>query len=329
MGLALLFASVCLLLVKATRRYYKLHYLWRTTLAWFDRDDKSTAFITQFPGEGAGIRDPALSPDGRLVAFSANQNSNLDIWIWDIAREVKSRLTTDPADDFAPQWSPTGEEITFYSNRKGNHDIFSVRTDGNSEPRALVATPDEERLPDWSRDGNQMFYDRIDIETGVDLWLLERAGDSGEWESRPFLQTPFAETNATFSPDSRYVAYVSDETGQNEVYVRSFPDAGRKSTVSPSGGEQPRWSRDGKELFYIEGNTLVAASVSTTPNFSLNSASSTHSAIQLAAVELGRSYDLSLDGRQILISAPVSGDAERQIRVVQNWYEEFRNRGQY
>ena len=293
--------------------------LLRHELVWSDRSGRKTgSSLTQ----EYGAYRPSLSADGRLVAFSATQNSNLDVWIWDIARGVKSRLTTAAADDFSPSWSPTGEEIAFHSNRGGNHDIFSVRTDGNSEPKALVSTAEDELVPDWSRDGKYLLYERVSTETGVDLWYLERDEDSGDWEPRPFLRTPFDESGARFSPEVRYVAYVSDETGQDEVYVRQFPGAGRKWTVSPGGGRRPSWSRDGKELFYLKGRELVAVSISTSPSFSV------HSAVPLPGVRSSGSYDISPDGRRILSFEPVDEAPEQLIRVVQNWFTKFRDREQ-
>ena len=293
--------------------------LLRHELVWSDRRGRKIGLSLT---DEYGAFRPSLSPDRRLVAYSATQNSNLDVWIWDIARGVKSRLTTAAEDDFSPVWSPTGEEIAFHSNRAGNHDIFSVPTDGNSAPKALMTTVEDERVTDWSRDGKYLLYERVSTETGVDLWYLERDEDSGGWEPRAFLQTPFAESGARFSPDVRYVAYVSDETGQDEVYVRSFPGAGRKSTVSPSGGGQPRWSRDGKELFYLKGRELVAVSISASPSFSV------HSAAPLPGVRSSGSYDISPDGRRILSFEPVGEAPEQLIRVVQNWFTEFRDREQ-
>lgn len=289
---------------------------WR--LVWLDRQGRETELSAQ--PEGVRNSRLSLSSDGRLIAYSATHDSNMDVWIWDIAKGVKSRLTTAPADDSFPRWSPTGEEIAFTSNRAGNLDIFSVRTDGNSGPEALVATLQGERAQDWSRDGKYLLYERITTETGVDLWYLERDGGTGDWEPHLLVQTPFAETNARFSPDVRYVAYVSDETGQDEVYVRSFPDASRKWTVSPDGGQLPLWSRDGKELFYRKGSELIAVSVSTSPSFSIQSAA------PLPGVSLGGYYDISPDSRRILLNEPVGETPERLIRVVQNWYEEFRDR---
>ncbi len=107
---------------------------------------------------------------------------------------------------------------------------------------------------------------------GENLWYLERKEDGSGWEPHSFLQTPFDEQGARFSPDGHYVAYVSNESGQNEVYVRPFPEGGRKVTVSSNGGRQPRWSRDGKELFYVEGQTLLAVSVSSDSSFAVGSA---------------------------------------------------------
>ncbi len=145
-----------------------------------------------------------------------------------------------------------------------------------------------------------------------------------------FLQTPFAESAAQLSPDGRYVAYVSDESGQPEIYVRPFPKGEGKTTVSTNGGRQPRWSRDGKELFYAEGSTLVAVSVSTAPELSVGSATRLFEQPTLAGgpEDLYPQYDVSQDGQQFVFAQPVGEAKEPLIQVVQNWYEEFRDRDQ-
>jgi Tol biopolymer transport system component len=141
------------------------------------------------------------------------------------------------------------------------------------------------------------------------------------------LQTSFSERAAKLSPDGRFVAYSSNESGQHEVYVRPFPEGGRKATVSSNGGKQPRWSRDGKELFYVEGSTLVAVSVSTDPSFSVGSVTRLFKHPRLTKSWYPH-YDVSADGRRFVIAEPVGGIPEPSIRVVENWYEEFRDREQ-
>ena len=261
-------------------------------LVWLDRRGEKMGQIGQAQ---LAIRDPLLSPDGRIVAVSAMETSDQDVWIWNITRGVKTRLSTAPERDFLPVWSPTGEEIAFSSNRAGNFDIFLRQADGGGEANALAATPHSEYLSDWSRDGKYLLYVLNDPETASDLWYLERNEDGSGWEPQPFLQTPFREIAARFSPDGRYVAYLSDESGQDEIYVRPFPKGGRKLTVSSNGGRQPRWSRDGKELFYVGGNTLVAVSVSTGSTFSVGAATRLFAHPGLRGERVFPQYDISAD----------------------------------
>ena len=203
--------------------------------------------------------------------------------------------------------------------------ILRRRADGSGEPQVLPAPPGSS-VCDWSRDGKYLFYELPNPDTGQDLWYLESSEDGNGWEPRLFLQTAFAEVGAQLSPDGRYVAYVSDESGQPEIYVRPFPKGEGKTTVSTNGGTQPRWSGDGKELFYAEGSTLVAVSVSTAPELSVGSATRLFEQPTLVG---GRyRYDVSEDGQQFVFAEPVGEVKEPSIQVVQNWYEEFRDRDQ-
>ena len=186
-------------------------------------------------------------------------------------------------------------------------------------------------LSDWSRDGKYLLYHVSDPETWSDLWYLERNEDGSGWEPHPFLQPPSRAVVPRFSPNGRYVAYVSDESGQMEVYVQPFPEGGRKVTVSSNGGTKVRWSRDGKELFYVEGQTLVAVSVSSGSSFSVGSATRLFEHPGLRLETNYAPYDVSADGQRFILAAPVGegGEApEPSIRVVMNWYEEFRGREQ-
>ena len=291
-------------------------------LVWLDRDGNKTGEIGEAQQDSV---DPALSPDGRLVAVAAMEGSNVDVWVWNIARAVKTRLSTSPETEWRTVWSPSGEEVAFSSNRAGNWDIFLRQADGSGEAKVLLATPHSDWVSDWSRDGKYILYALIDPETGRDLWYLERNEDGSGWEQHPFLQTSFIERTAKFSPDGRYVAYSSNESGQYEVYVRPFPEGGRKSTVSRRGGEQPRWSRDGKELFYVEGATLVAVSVSSGAAFSAGSVARLFEHPSLTRSYYPQ-YDVSADGRRFILNEPVGENPEPSIHVVQNWFAEFKDR---
>ncbi len=297
-------------------------------LVWLDRRGEKTGEIG--PVQEA-IGSPALSPDGSLVAVTATEGSNEDVWVYDIARGVRTRLSSASESDRRPVWSPAGDEVAFSSDRAGNGGIFLRQADGSGEEQVLAATPRRELLSDWSWDGKYLLYHLYDPETGADLWYLERSEDGSGWEPHPFLQTPFGEVVPRFSPDGRYVAYVSDESGQNEVYVQPFPEGGRKVTVSSNGGTQVRWSRDGKELFYVERQTLLAVSVSSGSSFSVGSATRLFEHTGLLPGGNYAPYDVSADGQRFILAEPVGEGAdapELSIRVVMNWYEEFRDREQ-
>ncbi len=297
-------------------------------LVWLDRRGEKAGEIG--PVQEV-IGSPALSPDGLLVAVTATEGSNQDVWVYDIARGVRTRLSTSPASDWRPVWSPAGDEVAFISNRAGNEDIFLRQADGSGEEKVLLATPRYEMLSDWSSDGKYLLYQLQDPETGFDLWYLERNEDGSGWEPHPFLQTPFNQFLPRFSPDGRYVAYVSDESGQTEVYVQPCPEGGRKVTVSSNGGTKVRWSRDGKELFYVEGQTLVAVSVSSGSSFSVGSATRLFEHPGLIGGTEYPPYDISADGQRFILAEWVAAGADApkpSIRVVQNWFTEFRDRQQ-
>ena len=301
--------------------------LGREHLVWVDRAGNKTGEIGVTRQE---FDTPAISPDGRFVAVMSREGTDPDIWAYDIARGARNRLSAGPEFDYGPVWSPNGDEVAFTSMRIGptttsTTDIILVRADGGGEEQVLVATSENETVFDWSRDGKYLLYDRLDPETGIDLWYLERDADGDGWTPHPFLRTPFDETMPRFSPDGRYVAYASNESDQNEVYVQRFPGGGRKITVSISGGEQVRWSRNGKELFYVEGQMLIAVSVSTGSSFTVGSATRLfeHATLKNSITP----YDVSADGQRFIVAEPVGGEApEPSIRVVLNWYEEFRDR---
>ena len=200
---------------------------------------------------------------------------------------------------------------------------MSRPADGSGEAKGVLASSDPDWVTDWSRDGRYILFARIDSENRNDLWYLERKPEGG-WEPKPFLQTPFRERASKLSPDGRFIAYSSNESGQDEIYVQPFPEGGRKYTVSTNGGQQARWSRDGKELFYVEGTTLVAVAVSTNPDFSVGSATRLFEHANLTRSWFPQ-YDVSPDGKQFIVSEPFGDEStDPKIKLVLNWYEEFR-----
>ena len=298
-------------------------------LVWVDRDGRQVEEIGQ---ARSGIYAAALSPDGRWVAVAVAQDSSPDVRVWDLTRGVSTRVSTATELDSVPVWSPAGDEVAFLSLRAGNGDIYLRQADGGGEEQALAATSETEIPSDWSRDGKYLLYDKTDPETGRDLWYLERGEDGGGWEPHPFLQEPSLQSEPKFSPNGRYVAYVSDESGQPEVYVQPFPEGGRKVTVSDSGGSLLRWSRDGEELFYVEGEKLMAVAVSTEEVFSAGLPTELFEHAGLRSSLNYPNYDVSLDGQRFILPEPVGYDEteapQATIRVVQNWFAEFKDRQQ-
>ena len=291
-------------------------------LVWVDRRGQKCGEIGQ-PAQLFAY--PALSPDGRSVAVEGMENANLDIWIYNIARAARTRLTDDPATEILPVWSPGGEEVAYGSYRTGSIDIFVRRADAGTGERVLAATGYPKRVSDWSRDGQHIVYSLKDPRNGYDLWYLKRDG-KGNWQPHPFLQTSANETMPKLSPDGRYVAYQSDESGRAEVYVRPFPEGNQKWAVSSNGGKQIRWSRNGREMFYVEGDTLVAVPVRTVPGFSMGPAARlfAHSAFKTWN---DANYDVSANGERILLPERVGAQGrEPAIHIVENWFTEVRER---
>jgi Tol biopolymer transport system component len=291
-------------------------------LVWFDRRGQR---VGELGKPAPMIHFPSLSPDGRFLAAQVTENANLDIWVYDLARGARTRLTTDLATDILPVWSPRGDELAFGSYGPGNVDIFLRRADGGGEEKALAATVHHERVSDWSRDGQYILYAHLDPQYSADLWYLERK-EKGDWKPHLFLRTLARETAPKLSPDGRYVAYVSNESGRNEIYVQPFPEGGRKWAISGNRGTQVRWSRYGRELFYVEGSTLMSVPVRTVPSFTPGTPSRLFSHPDLANW-VDPNYDVSADGQRFLLPETLGVQGpERMIRVVQNWFAEFRDR---
>jgi Tol biopolymer transport system component len=305
-------------------------------LTWFDRSGKALA--TEGP---VGPPSPAaLSPDEKTAAVLRRQVGLGvgDVWLRDLSRGVETRLTVDNATDYRGNmvWSPDSARIAFSSPVSGSADLYmkDVRASGASEP--IFRNANRKFATDWSREGF-LFYTEIDPKTRADLWYLPLKGSTGE-NAKPvaFLQTEFDESFGQISPDGRWIAYISNESGRYDVYVRSFPAGAGKWQVSLTGTasgttQQPRWSPDGKELFYVTGSggTLMlmaapvrfgrgpsgAATVFETgapePLFNVR--------INSFAPAAGTFfYSVSKDGQRFLINH-VEAASEPVLNVVVNW----------
>ena len=218
-------------------------------MVWVDSQGEA---ITLWEGEQT-YGEPRVLPDGRQVSFMMLGEDNWDVWVYDLERDVATRLTFADGLDAPGIWSPDGSYVAFASGRAGAYNLYRKRSDGSGDVERLTDFSTDQYLSDWSADGRHLLFTQ-----GDDLWvlpLIERG------EAEPFLESPFFEGEGAFSPDSRWVAYGSDETGRTEVYVRLFPARGGKWQVSNGGGHYPRWSADGRRLFYRNDTGIMVANV--------------------------------------------------------------------
>ena len=283
-------------------------------LSWIDRSGKATATAAP-PGIYNNFR---LAPDDKRVAFDRPN----DVWVMDLVRGVPSRLTADPAVSNLPIWSPDGLRILYPNRRRGVFDLYikSASGAGPEEVMVKLGTPTG-WATSWSRDGHYILYQMPSDKRIQELWIAPQFGDRKPF---PYLQTQFNEAEGAFSPDGHWVAYVSDETGRNEVYVQAFPLSGAKSLISAGGGSQPAWRKDGTELFYVAADrNLMAVPVKFTPTFD---ASVPKPLFPLPnAVPTGLQiymYAVAGDGQRFLVATPPGTAAQAAssgYQVVLNW----------
>jgi eukaryotic-like serine/threonine-protein kinase len=263
---------------------------------------------------------PSVSPDGRRMAFAIAEGANTDIWVLDLDRGSLTRLTSDAAIDLRPTWTPDGERVTFGSNQAGPMDLYWTKADGSEPEKALLAAPLAQQPTSWSPDGRHLAYSEEDPNTGFDLWVLTLGGPR-----TPFLRTAFDERGASFSRDGRWLAYTSNESARDEIYVRPFPGPGPKWQISTGGGSEPVWARNGEELFYRSGDKMMAVAVSTTPPFQVQKPRVLFEG-EYARPDPMTSYDVTPDGRFVMVRGETQSSAPSPLHVVLNWFEELKAR---
>jgi len=279
-------------------------------MTWFDRSGNKIGTI----GEEGTFLKPAISPDGRTMMADRldSQTGSYDLWLYDLARGTSTRLTFDSRQNSYPVWSPDGASVAFASNRNGHYQIYRISVTGGKE-EVLLESPQDKFPADWSRDGKYLVYYLIDPATKYDLWAMPLTGDRKPF---PLLTSPFNEQRPTLSPDARWLAYSSDETGTDEIYVQSFPSMERKWKVSVGGGTRPVWTRDGKELFYIASDRrLMVAAVRAGADFRTEAPRALFTVRQ----NLTRFFDLSLDGSKVVLVDPVPDSPPPAVNLVLNW----------
>jgi len=295
---------------------YRSNILRNSQLTWFDRTGKQLGTV----GTPGLMLTPSLSPDEKQVAIlHADLTSASEIWLVDLSRQTSSRFTFDPEMDTNPVWSPDGSRIVFSSNRSGQFDLYWKLSNGAGNEELLFKSDNPKIVTDWSNDGRFILYQESAANRMGDLWALPLFGDKKPF---PIIQSNFRESQAKFSPDGRWIAYVSDESGTAQVYVQNFPNAGGKLMISINGGFQPRWRRDGKELFYFgTDNKLMVVQVKTSGNdFEAGSPSPLFQASLTPPIPVGGSAgEVTHDGQRFLINVLVEESSSSPAIVVQNW----------
>lgn len=309
--------------------YQSIGTRWKRELALFDSSGEK---ISSF-GQPEIYRFARLSKDGKRIAMEIVdlQSHNVDLWLYEIARGIQTRFTFEPAADIFPLWSPDGGRLVFSSNRKGHFDIYSKSTTGSAPEELLSDLGGLDKYPnDWSSDGKYvLFSTAIDQTKKSDLWILPMAGDR---KPIPYLQTEFDERGGAFSPDMRWIAYVSDESGKNEVYVRPFVEPGTQNAsaalgkwqVSTNGGGGAKWRADGKAIFHGAENKIMMAEV--------GAKGSTFEVLKVTQhMDLQGKHqitlsDMSSDGKRVLGTITSSQEKSVPLTLVVNWDAELKKK---
>ena len=291
----------------------------RQTLVSVDRQGK----VEPLPYEPRGYEEPRFSPDGKRLAVTFRAD-NPDIWILDISRGSSARLTFEAGEDETPVWTADGGKVTYSADRAGHpRALYWKPADGSGSEERLVESQTHPHVSSWSPDGRTLVYTEFDPVSSGDIWMLT-LGE--KVKRRPWLRTPFNERAARFSPDGHWLAYVSNDSGRDEVYVQPFPGPGGKWQISVSGGTEPVWSHNGSEIFYRSGDKMMAVGVASGRGFS---AETPHVLFEGRFVPTRRgeaAYDVSPDDRRfVMVQRDVQSVATR-LNVVLNFLEELKRR---
>ncbi len=295
------------------------------TLVWVDRNGKEEPLTIP-----AGVYDnPRISPDGKRVALSVGPTETQDVWVWDFGLKTLTRLTFDKGQDGFPVWTPDGKRIAFHTHQKnGRGSIYWKAADGTGEDEAVGSFPGIEIFPcSWSGDGRTLLVTAGFAGTAIDIGAQPVEGDK---KYRPLLKEAYAEAQPHISRDGRWIAYASDESGQNQVYVRPFPELNKgRWQVSANGGESPLWSPNGRELFYRNGDAVMVVPVKTEPVFSHEAAKILFRGTYDSSWPFD-AWDIHPDGKRFLmIKEPAvqsTATGLLRINIVLNWFEELKQR---
>ena len=289
-------------------------------LVWVDRKG-ATQQVTEIKRD---FQDPRLSPDGTRLSVTVYEGRQRDVWIYEISRGILAPFTFEGLNERAI-WAPDGQRITFSSNRgAGVFNIFWMPSDGSGEAEQLTTSDYNQASDSWSIDGVLAFpQGQQTYKNAIWVFSLE-----GEEKPQLFLATEFNERHAMFSPDGKWIAFTSNRSGQDEVYVKAYPGPGGSVPISSDGGTQPMWAHSGKELFYRNGDKMMAASLRTEPTFEAQTPTVLFEGVySYGRLDKTPQYDVSPDDQRFVMVKESSDAEERpltQIHVVLNWFEELK-----
>jgi eukaryotic-like serine/threonine-protein kinase len=277
-------------------------------LVWFERSGREVGVVgASDPAQPAQVR---LSPDDRMIALDRTVGGNTDVFLYEAARGIARRFTSDSGTEFNPAWSPDGKQVAFTSDRNGGLDDLYIRpVDEASAETLLLQSPEFKNIHDWSSDGRFILYDSYSSSTGLDLWVLPFFGDK---KPSPVARTAFKETRGRFSPDNHWIAFESDESGRSEVYVQPFPGTGAKSQMSADGGVSPEWRGDSREMFYVGTDGRLMA----VPIRVNGSKLDPGTPVPLFPI-MSSDYAVSADGQRFLVNRVVQEPPP--ITILLNW----------
>jgi hypothetical protein len=278
-------------------------------LLWADRLGKTEQFA-----DTRCYADPRISADGQFLAVRILA-ANDDIWVYEISRRTFSRLTFAGGNHLAPIWTPDGRRLVYSSDKTGHSNLYWKNADGSGAEERLTTSDYQQVATSMTRDGKIVAFSQNSPSPGRDVWTLSTQGNQ---QPQPFLQTQFDECDAAFSPDGHWVAYVSNDSDREEVYVQAFPNQGRRWTISNGGGNSPIWHPSENELFYRNGERIMVVGVTTQPTFS-----ATNPRLLFDLPPRVRQYDVAPDGRFLMIQGQGQGSVGT-LNLVLNWFEELK-----
>jgi serine/threonine-protein kinase len=287
----------------------------QSILVWVSRNGTEQPLI-------APVRDyrvPRLSPDGRRIAVAIDDQET-QVWLYDISRDALSRSTFEGNANLHHLWTPDGKWIAFQSNQEGPQNLFWQLADGSGGLERLTTSESVHIPASFSPDGQLLALSESSATVSGDISVLQIS----DRKVTPFLRTAFTESAPMFSPDGRWLAYVSNESGRNEVYVQPYPGPGGKWPISTGGGIGPRWNPNGRELFYRNGDRMMVVDITTQPAFSAGNPRLLFEGQYARNPADVANYDISPDGQRFLMvkETPQAGSAA-QINVILNWFEDL------